>query len=118
MLLRKPVDDKFDFKPFGKVIKKNRNIKKLTQAKVAELLGVELPYYARIENSGQHPSLQVFYELIKLLNISVDEIFLPDKEDVKTSKRRAADDLLDGLTDNELEIIIGTIKGIIRSRKK
>lgn len=109
---------KFDFKPLGNSIKNNRNSKDLTQEKVAEILDLELPYYSRIENSGQHPSLQVLYELVQLLNVSLDEHFLPKKKSFKSSKRRVIDELLDEFSDSELEIIEGTANGIKRSKEK
>jgi len=116
--LKKPKKHKFNSKPLGSAIKNNRVIKDLTQQDMAVLLDLQLPYYCRIENNGQHPSLQVLYELVQALHISVDEHFLPDKEDTKSSTRHAVDDLLDALSDDELEIIIGTTKGILRSRDK
>jgi len=108
----------FNFKPIGKSIKKNRKILDLTQDDVAQAIKVQLPYYSKIENNGQHPSLQLFYEIVRVLKLSVDEHFLPEKKTVRTSKRRAIDDLLDGLSDKELEIIAGTINGIIQSKKE
>jgi len=90
----------------------------LTQDDVAQAIKVQLPYYSRIENNGQHPSLQLFYEIVRVLKLSVDEYFLPEKKTVKSSKRRVIDDLLDGLSDKELEIIAGTINGIIQLKKE
>lgn len=36
-------------------------------------------YLANIENKGQQPSLQIFYELVTRYDISVDQFFFPDK---------------------------------------
>jgi len=116
--LRKEAKHKFDFKPIGNAIKDNRISKDLTQQEMAGLLDLQLPYYCRIENNGQHPSLQILYELVQALHISLDEYFLPDKKIVKTSKRRLVDDMLNELSDHELEIIIGTLEGIRRLREK
>ena len=115
--MKKPIKHKFNFKPLGNAIKDNRISKDLTQQDMAGLLDLQLPYYCRIENNGQHPSLQILYELVQSLHISLDEYFLPDKEDTRTSKRRVVDDLLDELSENELEIILGTVKGIQQSKE-
>lgn len=48
--------------------------------------GVIAPrYLVSIENEGQHPSLQVFYELVTFFDISVDQFFFPDKVPDKSS---------------------------------
>ncbi len=41
----------------------------------AEVVDLAPRYVASIENSGQHPSLQSFYELVTLLDVSVDQFF-------------------------------------------
>ena len=51
-------------------------------------------YIASIENSGQHPSLQIFYELVTRYDISVDQFFFPDKTAEKSTQRRQLDTLL------------------------
>lgn len=40
------------------------------------MIEIDPRYLTNIENKGQHPSLQVLYDLVSLLNVSVDEFFL------------------------------------------
>lgn len=40
-------------------------------------------YLTNIENKGQHPKFTGVYDLVTLLNVSVDEIFLPTSDKVK-----------------------------------
>ena len=61
-----------------------------------------------IENDGQHPSLQVLYDLVDLLELSVDQYFHPDKSPEKSTQRRQ----LDELNDRELLIVSATVKGV------
>lgn len=70
-----------------------------------------------IENKGQHPSLQVFYDLVSLLNVSVDEFFLPASDLAKTTRRRQLEKQLDVLSDKELVIVESVTNGIILSRE-
>lgn len=51
---------------------------------LADKIHIAPQYIASIENSGQHPSLQMFYKLIAILNVSVDLIFFLDKETYKS----------------------------------
>ena len=55
-------------------------------------------YLANIENKGQHPSLQIFFELIQRYHISVDQ-FLLETPPEKNTQRRQLDALLDGMSD-------------------
>ncbi len=69
-------------------------------------------YIMSIENNGQHPSFQVFYELVTLFEISVDQFFYPDNGIVKTTRRRQLDSQLDELDDADLIIVAATTKSI------
>lgn len=69
-------------------------------------------YLANIENKGQQPSLQIFYELVTRYSISVDQFFFPDKTDGKSTGRRQLDALLDGMSDKGIRIVTATAKEI------
>jgi hypothetical protein len=66
-----------------------------------------------IETRGQHPSLQKFYEIVTLFNISVDNLFFPDNTDSKTTQRRQ----LDGMDEKELSVIAATVKAMQEARE-
>lgn len=74
-------------------------------------------YLANIENNGQHPSLQIFFELMLRYNISVDQ-FLLDKPAEKDTQRRQLDALLDGISDTGLRIVTATAKEIAEVEKE
>ena len=58
---------KIDFKPYGAAIKAGRTKQKESRNKAADALFISPHYLANIENKGQHPSVQVFLELMSLL---------------------------------------------------
>ena len=102
----------FDFRAFGQAIKKARNDRKLTREQVGGMLGISPRYLVDIENEGQHPSLQVLFELIKLLDISADQYFFPNTTANKTTSRRQLDSMLDNMDEKDLFIMTGTAKAI------
>lgn len=104
--------EKFDFTAFGLAIKAARKAKGYSRNALADELNIAPRYIASIENSGQHPSLQIFYELVTLLDISVDTFFFPDKETDKSTQRRQLDTLLDGVSDKGLRIVTATAKEV------
>ena len=79
---------KYDFKAFGQAIKAARKAKGISRNQLADQMHIAPRYIASIENSGQHPSLQIFYELVTLLDVSVDQFFFPNKEMGKSTQRR------------------------------
>ena len=103
---------RYDFKPFGQAIKSTREKKGLTRKELAAQIRISPRYIASIQNSGQTPSLQVFYRLITCLDMSVDQFFFPEKVIAKTTQRRQLDTLLDGISDKGLRIVTATAKEV------
>ena len=110
-------EDKYDFRAFGRAIKEARMKQGLTREQVGAMIEIDPRYLTNIENKGQHPSLQVFYDLVSLLNISVDEFFLPMSDLDKSTRRRQLDKQLDILSDKDLVIMENVADGIIKSKK-
>ncbi len=105
--------DKYDFKAFGQAIKAARKSKGISRNQLADQMHIAPRYIASIENSGQHPSLQIFYELVTLLDVSVDQFFFPNKETDKSTQRRQLESLLDDMSDKGLRIVTATAKEIM-----
>ena len=110
-------EDKYDFRAFGLAIKEARKKQKLTREQVGAMIEIDPRYLTNIENKGQHPSLQVFYDLVSLLNISVDEFFLPASDLDKSTRRRQLEKQLDNLSDKDLVIMESVADGIIKSKE-
>lgn len=104
--------EKYDFKAFGQAIKAARKAKGISRNQLADQMGIAPRYIASIENSGQHPSLQIFYELDTLLDVSVDQFFFQNKEEGKSTQRRQLESLLDDMSDKGLRIVTATTKEI------
>ena len=91
--------------------------KGLTREQVGAMIEIDPRYLTNIENKGQHPSLQVFYDLVSLLEVSVDEFFLPASDLVKSTRRRQLEKQLDSLSDKDLIIMESVADGIIKSKE-
>ena len=108
----KKAKEKFDFKAFGQAIKEARKAKGILRNQLADRLNIAPRYIASIENSGQHPSLQIFYDLVTLLDVSVDAFFFPIKVTDKSTQRRQLDSLLDEVSDQGLRIVTATAREV------
>ena len=84
----------YDFKAFGAAIKAARKEYGESRKKVSDELYISPRYLANIENKGQQPSLQVFYDLVTRYHISVDQFFFPNSNAEKSTGRRQLDALL------------------------
>ena len=109
-------EDKYDFRAFGLAIKEARLKRGLTREQVGALIEIDPRYLTNIENKGQHPSLQIFFELVTRYHISVDQLLFGDATESKSTARRQLDPLLDGMTEAELKIVIATAQAILDAR--
>lgn len=80
---------KLDFHALGREIKRKREAKGWTQEYLAQLVDRTPRSIMYFENRGQHPSLNTFYQLVTLLDISVlqsadKDTFLRSFEHLKT----------------------------------
>ena len=108
-MAKRPVE-KYDFKAFGEAIKAARTGRKESRKQVSDEMYISPRYLANIENKGQHPSLQIFFELMLRYDISVDQ-FLLEKPDTKNTQR-------DDMSDNGIRIVTATAKEISEVEKE
>lgn len=111
-MAKRPVP-RYDFKAFGAAIKAARLERKESRKKACDEMYLSPRYLANIENKGQHPSLQIFFELMLRYNISVDQ-FLLERPTGKNTQRRQLDALLDSMGDDGLRIVTATAKEIVQ----
>ncbi len=55
----------------GRKLKQARENKKLTQEEVANLVGLSVNYYARIERGEENPSLKRLRKIKEVLNVTI-----------------------------------------------
>jgi len=108
---------RLDFHALGREIKRKRKEKGWTQEYLAQLVDLTPRSIMYIENRGQHPSLNVFYLLVTLLEISVDQFFYPVSGSVVGDCRKHIDVMLNQMDEKELTIMEGTAEGIVKARE-
>lgn len=110
-------DKQLDFHALGREIKRKREEKGWTQEYLAQLVDRVPRSIMYIENRGQHPSLNTFYQLVTLLDISVDQFFFPDTSTGESSCRKQIDILLNSMDEKELTVIKATAEGLKQARE-
>ena len=107
----------FDFMPIGQAIKKAREARGMTREQLSGIIGYAPRHIQSIENEGKYPSIELFIQLIKMFDVSVDEYIFPDKEVKKSSVRRRLDAQLNRLDDKELSVIEATVNGLCKAKE-
>lgn len=107
---------KFDFRPVGLAIKKARERQGMTQEQLDDIIGRDTRTVMYHENDGQHPSLDIFYQLATIFNISVDQFFFTNMSADEAAKKRI-NILLNSLNESELRLVEGIIRTIKENRE-
>ena len=110
-------DKHLDFHALGREIKRKREEKGWTQEYLAQLVDRTPRSIMYMENRGQKPSLNVFYQLVTLLEISVDQFFFPDKLHGESTCRKQIDVMLNTMDEKELTVMKYTAEGLQKARE-
>lgn len=107
--------DIYNFKALGQAIKREREARGWTREQLSEKIDLAPRYIMSIENEGQHPSLQKFYEFVTLFQLSVDEFFFPDANVKRGTRRLQLDALLDEMSESELIVMSAAARGVMEA---
>ena len=87
---------------FQERIKQLRNAKRLTQADVAEKIGITRPAYTAYETGKRQPDFDILQKLATLFDVSTDYL-LGRTEDKEKAPTLVAAHLDDDLTDEQMD---------------
>lgn len=99
----------------GDMIREGRERLHLTQEQMAEKVQVNLTHYGNIERGTNNPSMPLFLQIVKILNISVDAYLYPERyytDDITQQIIR----LLSQCSEKERKIILANIHTLINNR--
>ena len=108
---------RLDFHALGREIKRKREAKGWTQEYLAQLVDRTPRSIMYFENRGQHPSLNTFYQIVTLLDISVDQFFYPDRQSSESDCRQHIDRLLNTMDEKALTVMEATAEGLQKARE-
>ena len=102
---------RLDFHDIGRAIKRAREASGMTQEQLAYIVDRSPRTIMYNENDGQHPSLNTFYQLVTMFDISVDQYFYPSQNKGSECRKRI-DAMLGSLDEKELKIVKATIQAM------
>lgn len=59
----------------GGIIRLRRMARGMTQAQLAQAVGIQASFMGHIERGGRKPSLETIYKICEVLNMSMDRLF-------------------------------------------
>lgn len=116
--MTKKSSQNYDFSEFGSAIKQARVARRESRKNVSDDMNISPRYLANIENNGQMPSLQIFYELVTRYELSVDRFFYKDDPSVKSQQRHNLDTILDRLSEESLQVLLAAAEVLENNENK
>lgn len=107
---------RFDFHKMGLAIKRAREARGMTQVDLAYVIDRTPRTIMYNENNGQHPSLNAFYQMVTMFDISVDQYFFPEKYP-ENSCRKHIDVMLNSLDEKDLRVVEATIQALKKAKE-
>ncbi len=99
-------------KEFGAAIRNARLENKLTQERLAEMLGVTPVHVKQLEAGTRMPSVEVLHNIAVTLNFSVDEVFFPTKSE-NTELLDKLERVLRLCTPHDLRVVYATASALM-----
>lgn len=94
-----------DSRLLGDTIRNARMKRGYTQDKLSELLGITLVHLANIEGGRRKPSVPLLFQMMELLDFSVDALVFPERTQTNVIHT-------DGLTEKEIEALTRLVDAI------
>ncbi|MFT8889532.1 MAG: helix-turn-helix transcriptional regulator [Ethanoligenens sp.] len=73
----------------GSAIRKARMDKHISQEELAERIGITPTHLKHIESEHRKPSVDVLYRIVQIVNLSLDNLFFPERHDGLEEYRKA-----------------------------
>ena len=101
-----------DYLDIGNRIRAERTKQKISQEKLAEMVGVGTTHISHIETGNTKMSIKIFIAIINALNISSDELLRNHIDKAKHIFEGELSDIIQDCTDEEARIIADTVKAL------
>lgn len=98
---------------FGKRIKELRKYNRITQEKLAEMIGIEPQQVCRIEKGVCFTTIETLEKLSKVLNVDMEELFKFSHLKLKSDLTVEINAMIEKANDKEIQLIYRLIKYIL-----
>lgn len=99
-------------KQFGVLLKNERKARNLTQAELAEILDISLPYIKDLERFRNNPSYEMFERIVRYFNLSADAVIYPERG-LSDSTYQQLKRLLSRCSEKQLRVVLATTEALL-----
>lgn len=101
----------------GSILRTAREAKEMTQAELAEAINAAPRTVMDIENDKRYPTYEVLHKIIRMLDISADQIYWPEKVEHTPEQEQVIHEFLE-CSGWEQAVITKTVRTLIRSLRE
>lgn len=100
------MDNENQMTALQKAIRQARKSKRITYEELAEMLDISPTHIKHIESGHRKPSIEILFEIARVLNLSLDGVVFPKDITQSDLTRGKIDRLLDSLDEDSLQFVL------------
>ena len=106
------MDNENQMTALQKAIRQERKSKRITYEELAEMLDISPTHIKHIESGHRKPSIEILFEIARVLNLSLDGVVFPKDITQSDLTRGKIDRLLDSLDEDSLQFVLTVLEAL------
>ncbi len=106
------MDNENQMTALQRAIRQERKSKRITYEELAEMLDISPTHIMHIESGHRKPSIEILFEIARVLNLSLDGVVFPKDITQSDLTRGKIDRLLDSLDEDSLQFVLTVLEAL------
>lgn len=106
------MDNENQMTALQRAIRQERKSKRITYEELAEMLDISPTHIKHIESGYRKPSIEILFEIARVLNLSLDGVVFPKDITQSDLTRGKIDRLLDSLDEDSLQFVLTVLEAL------
>lgn len=106
------MDNENQMTALQRAIRQERKSKRITYEELAEMLDISPTRIKHIESGHRKPSIEILFEIARVLNLSLDGVVFPKDITQSDLTRGKIDRLLDSLDEDSLQFVLTVLEAL------
>lgn len=106
------MDNENQMTALQRAMRQERKSKRITYEELAEMLDISPTHIKHIESGHRKPSIEILFEIARVLNLSLDGVVFPKDITQSDLTRGKIDRLLDSLDEDSLQFVLTVLEAL------
>ena len=106
------MDNENQMTALQRAIRQERKSERITYEELAEMLDISPTHIKHIESGHRKPSIEILFEIARVLNLSLDGVVFPKDITQSDLTRGKIDRLLDSLDEDSLQFVLTVLEAL------